>query len=359
MPRDPGMAKGIDAKNMRQTGTAEEVFRRHRAFWTREPTEAPILGDKRIGAFALDGYSVVDSGRPLTPDDIDVDSALEAVEAQYRDGYGFLDGGLVWAAVPMPGVPWMEAILGCPVYVSQSSGSLWPSAWLEDWDAVGRAFPLAGNPWYRKLLELTEAIVSQAGGRYPVCPTVMMGPADLVVALRGHERTCLDLYDHPAEIRKLADVCTDVWLEVARAQFNIIPPFAGGYAAPRLEVWAPGELVRLQEDASILFSNRIYEDFFFASDERIVSNFDFSIMHTHSGDLKLVDSLLSMDGLSAVQVLIDPSGPELTRILPELARVQDSGKALLVTHELPEREVDLLVNSLSPKGLAIERMRSV
>ena len=107
---------------------------------------------------------------------------------------------------------------------------------------VGKDVPLSSNSWYLKLLELTDALVRHAHGRYPVTQTLMRGPADLAVALRGHERFCLDLYDQPEPAGQLAQRCTDIWIQVAQAHLARIPAFHGGYTPPRLEVWAPGSI---------------------------------------------------------------------------------------------------------------------
>jgi hypothetical protein len=222
-----------------------------------------------------------------------------------------------------------------------------------------RVLPLSSNPWYLKLLELTEAYVRNASGRYPVTMTVLKGPSEIMTAMRGYERLCLDFYDCPEEVHGLASFCTDIWIEVARSLFEIIPPFDGGYAAPRLEVWAPGRLVRFEEDAVILFSSDTYREFILEYDRRIASSFDYSLMHTHSGDTKFIRDLLEIDELPCVQVTIDPNGPHYTELIPLLKDTQEAGKALIVTHELGDEDLDILAEELSPKGLVLERMISI
>ncbi len=336
-----------------------DVRARHCAFWQRGPVEYPIVGNKRTNAFVLGDYAFPVLGRPLTPDDVDIPRALEWADALYRSGNGFLDGDLVWGLPPLPGVPWMEAILGCAIWVSHESRSLWAAPWLDDWQALERALPLSTNPWFRKLIELTQALVRQADGAYPVTQTLMRGPADLAVALRGHERLALDLYDHPGEVRQLARRCTDIWIKVAQALFAVLPRFDGGYAGARLEVYAPGTLVRLEEDATILFSPGAYREFFQECDRRIASSFDYTILHTHSANSKLIDGLLEIQELGAIQVSLDPTGPSLDQMLPLFKRIQAAGKGLLVTHELSAAALAPLLDGLEPRGLALERMQSL
>ncbi len=341
-----------------------EIRERHRSLWARDSilktsVEKPIMGDKRINAFLLGGCDLGNIQRPIQPGDIDTDVAVKWAEDLFQSGGGFLDDELVWGAPPIPGIPWSEAILGCPVHQSSESMSLWAECWLKDWDDMERVLPLSANPWFLKLLELTEAFVKNAAGRYPVTMTVLKGPSEIMTAMRGYEQLCLDFYDAPKEVHRLASFCTDIWIEVARRLFEIIPSFEGGYAAPRLEVWAPGQLVRFEEDAVILFSSSTYREFIREYDRRIASSFDYALMHTHSGDSKFIEDLLDMEELPAIQVTIDPNGPPYKELIPVLRRVQEAGKVLIVTHELRDVDLNILAAELSPNGLVLERMISL
>jgi hypothetical protein len=332
---------------------------KHRAFWTRGAAATPISGTKRTTAFVLGDYQFTVSDRPLEPADIELPRVLAWADALYQRGNGFLDGELVWGLPPLPGVPWMEAILGCPIWVSEASHSLWAAPWLDDWDDLEKILPLSSNPWHIRLLELTDALVRHADSRYPVTQTLMRGPADLAVALRGHARLCLDMLDQPERSSQLARRCTDIWIQVAQALLALIPPFDGGYAAPRLEVWAPGQLVRFEEDATILFSSKLYREFFMECDRRIASSFDYAIIHTHSANHKLIADLMKIDELPAIQVILDPSGPSVAEMVAILRGIQSAGKALLITHELADEDLNSLLRELSPRGLAVERMLSI
>ena len=117
--------------------------------------------------------------------------------------------------------------------------------------------------------------------------------------------------------------------------------------------------MRYEEDATILFSSNVYEEFFKPCDRQIAASFDYALIHTHSADKKLVDDLLDIEELPAVQCLIDPSGPSVSELIPVFQRVQAADKALLITHELDDEELEPILEVLSPRGLALERMISV
>jgi 5-bromo-4-chloroindolyl phosphate hydrolysis protein len=66
--------------------------------------------------------------------------------------------------------------------------------------------------------------------------------------------------------------------------------------------------------------------------------------------------LVQIPELKGIQILQDTMGPSVVEMIDVFRLVQDSGKALLITHELSDEDVRYLKNTLSPAGLAIERM---
>jgi hypothetical protein len=118
-------------------------------------------------------------------------------------------------------------------------------------------------------------------------------------------------------------------------------------------------LVRYEEDATILFSPKLYREFFQGCDRRIAASFDYALIHTHSATHKLINDLLSINELPAIQVILDPTGPTIKEMVPLLQKIQAAGKALLITHELTDDHLNTLLGELSPRGLAVERMISI
>jgi hypothetical protein len=80
------------------------------------------------------------------------------------------------------------------------------------------------------------------------------------------------------------------------------------------------------------------------------------MIHTHSGTLRImIDGLLSLQSLDAIEVQFDPSGPSLPELLGYLKRIQDH-KSLLIIGELKDLTLDgikLLLKELSPRGLCL------
>ena len=111
----------------------EEKQERHRLFWHRERTDRPLVG------FTIGSYFPVhrfDAARDhlqenglILPETMPVDTYLEDYERLYGLSLA-ADQDLFWVAEPFPGIPWMEAILGCEI--CGASDSLWTVHWLDD-----------------------------------------------------------------------------------------------------------------------------------------------------------------------------------------------------------------------------------
>ena len=334
-----------------------ELRERHALFWKRDPAAGVLEGTKRTSAFTLGDLHMAGTGAHVFPGDIGNEEACAWAERLYRRGGGFLDGDLVWGAPPLPGVPWMEALLGAEVLRSSDGSSLWPEKWVEDWDDFLAFSPDdAPDGWLARLTSIVHALREHIGGRYPMTLALMQGPSDVLGALRGLDRFCLDIIDRPDRIEAAIGHVADLWVDIATKLFAEIPAWDGGYPAPRLELWAPGRLIRIEEDASILLGPELFRDYLLEADRRICAAFDYSLIHIHSANHKVLPLLASAPELSAIQVLIDTMGPPLEDLVGPLKAVQAAGKPLLITHELPEGEVDWLKHRLEPAGLALERM---
>lgn len=340
-----------------KSDTLEAALKRHAAFWVRGEVDRPLIGAGAKGSYfplrALRTMLSIEDGL-ITPEMIEVGPFLDYIEGQFSNE-GVLLGDLFWSAYPWVAIPWMEAILGCPIRISKESDSLWSEPILTDWEQVADIRFSPQNEWLSKLLELTNALVENSKGRYPISQTLMRGPSDMMAALRGPERLCFDLYDYPDEVGRLAEICTDIWIEVNKMVLNLIPDFQGGYCSGLMQVWAPGQSVVFQEDASIFFAPTMYRKFLLPCDRRIAENFEYPMIHLHSAALHVVDDLLEVDPLGCIQVAFDPSGPSIEQLIPIFAKILERKPLLVmgVRSDLRPSDVEQIVSSLPAAGLCL------
>jgi hypothetical protein len=335
----------------------EATLKRHAAFWVRGEVDMPLMGTGANRLYfplrALRTVLSIEEGL-VTPDMIEVGPFLDHIDEQFSSE-GLLLGDLFWSAYPSAAIPWMEAILGCPIRISKDSDSLWSEPILTHWDQMADVRFSPENEWLSKLLELTDALVENSKGRHPVSQTLMRGPSDMMAALRGTERLCFDFYDYPDEVGRLAEICTNIWIEVNKMVLDLIPDFHGGCCSGLMQVWAPGQSIVFQEDASIFLSPSMYRKFLLPCDRRIAEGFEYSMIHLHSAALHVVDELLEVGPLAAIQVAFDPSGPSIEQLMPVFARIMERKPLVIlgVMGDLAPGNIDQIINSLPAEGLCL------
>jgi len=206
--------------------------------------------------------------------------------------------------------------------------------------------------WLNKLLEFMDYLATSSKGHYLVSTTLMRSPSDMVEAMIGGDNLCTAIYEHPKELHQLMAFCSDIFANMAMSQLDRITNFHGGYCN-LFGIWSSGKSIRTQDDASALVSPKHYRDFFIPYQERIISNFEYSTIHLHSGSLHTVDVVLNSN-IKAIQVSLDPVpyGPTVPELLPIFIKMQKI-KPILIEGPMLKNELDLLLEKLSPSGLYI------
>ncbi|MBI2843824.1 MAG: hypothetical protein HYX78_10530 [Armatimonadetes bacterium] len=323
----------------------------YKAFLARSNSERPIVGFWVGSNFPLRCYygskSLLNQ-EYIVAAGVTAEPFLDDYDRMVREGESIGDD-IIRVAEPFWGIPWMEAILGCPI--RSSSDSIWSEPCIDDLDAVlDPRDILSGNRWLQALVEFTDELVRHSNGRYPVGTPVLRGPADMLAAMLGVENFVLACCSEPESVRRLADSCTTVWLEVARTLLDRIPPFYGGHGISFYNLWAPGEGVWFQEDAAAFLSPSIYRDLILPCDVRISGGFGYTLFHLHSACLFHIEELLKIESLKVVEINRDPNGPAINEMTPVFRRIQEV-KPLLTWGRFDEEEIEEMVDSLSPAGL--------
>ncbi len=332
-----------------------EILDAHKNFWQAQAGSHPLIGVSLSPYFPLQSFRGLTKG-PLMPEDVHIAPFLDQMDAEFETSQK-LRGRAIWAAAPFSGIPWMEAILGCPIFVGDETIWSEPLEW--NWDRLHHLWPEPDNPWLQKLLAFTAALVGRADGRYAIGLTLMRGPSDIMAALMGHERFCLELYDHPSEMKQMAWECAQIWVQVANAQLALIPRWQNGCCQPLRQVWAPGPCLETQEDAAIMLGPAVFRELLLPGIKHIASNFDYPFFHIHSGSLRACESVLEVNELAAIEVTVDVAGPTLSELLPYLAKIQKA-KPLIIHGMFDAAQMVEALSRLRPEGLClISRVSSV
>ena len=331
----------------------QSLLQRHEAFWKHQDLGEPLV--RVQSSRERKRFENLD----LTPELLDVDALTP--EVGLRDvRKRLVQGDLFHTEHAYPRVPWMEAIVGCEIRAGADE-AMWPKPALgPDYEGMERIVPGDDNPWLAKLLALTRALVEANDGSYLVTHTLMRGPIDLLSALIGDVRMGLAFYDEPERIAEVLSLATRAFIQVARAQYAVMPPFEGGWAPWMYCLWAPGTVIRSQSDSASQISPRMYREQILAHDRAIFKAFDYSIVDLHSaGTLHLHPVLIEVDELDALSVTLDPydNAPALDELIPVFARILEA-KSLSVYGEMTLEQVERLKRALPSGCLAIHAIVS-
>jgi hypothetical protein len=263
-----------------------------------------------------------------------------------------IDDDLIRGVGPMQvAVPFMPGILGCrlrvlPENVMGEERNL-------SWDEVLDIRLDPENAWYRKYLQLAEALVERAQGRFPVSHGAEIGPTDMHAVLRGHSQSIIDMIDEPEKTGRLLWRLGEIFAALTKELWRRVPLFHGGYFDAQYCLWAPGPIIRMQEDATAVYSPKLYRELVQPVDRMLARQFECNFIHLHSTSMFILDAILEIEEIRCFEVNNDASGPPVKEMIPHFRKVQEAGRPLLVRGSFTPDELRLTLDALDPRGLIL------
>lgn len=209
------------------------------------------------------------------------------------------------------------------------------------------------SQWSAVYGDLLDALGKEFGERYPTGQSILRGPLDMASAVFGEERMIYLFFDRPQLMKAFLEIARKIFLHFTGIHQDRARLFHNGYVIGSYYLWTPGPCLRLQEDAMALLSPDIYREFVHPIDSGIASKAEFTLFHLHSTGMHLLDILLENRDLRILQVSKD-EGVELKAILPQLKKIQEAGRCLVLKGRLNREEADLLKKNLDFRGLCVQ-----
>ena len=340
------------------SSTMEERVGAYQAWRLRQPRSRPMLGllwEPDIPPLPEFLDRVGD--RAISAQDIDPEMYLPHIERWYQRSRE-LPGDTIQRFSPAFGIPWMEAIAGCPVVAHP--GSLWASPTQWDYEDRSEIRFSPDCPWFGKLMEFVRAMIKHAAGRFPVAVPQMRGPLDILAAMRTPAQMCVDMIECPDEVARILAELTDLSIAVGNAVLEEIPAFCGGYVT-RMNMWAPGKALTVQNDVSTLVSPSSYQRFVGPCDRRIADAWPFSDFHMHASEHHQIDGIVTLTNLTAIELTLEHTlgGPPLEMMLDAARRILkmkplllacfDSESAARCLQDLPNAGLCIFLTTSEPE----------
>ncbi len=330
---------------------------RYRDFWSLADVKRPLVGFTFVGWFPFGEFSACQnwgSARYLTPEMIDPEAFMEDHLRMLREGEVVDDDLLRGAGPTQVAVPFLPGAVGCKVRIltdnvmGEEQNLSWEEAFQVRLDLC--------HPWFRKYVEFGQALVARSNGLFPVSHTADLGPTDLHAVLRGHSQSILDLTDEPERSAELIAQLGDLFCEFTQEYWKTIPLFHGGYYDGQYSLWSPGPIIRMQEDATAVYSPQLYRKLVQPVDRKLAGRFASSFIHLHSTSMFLLDAILEIEEIRCFEINNDASGPPLKDMVGHFQKVQKASRPLLVRGSLSPESLKLLLDTLEPRGLFLNIM---
>jgi hypothetical protein len=348
---------------------------KHKAFWEMAKENSLI---RSVGVFApslpvglpqADG-SKITHAESLTPDMIDPEAMVAEVKgwvdgtpemhvyAQWQSVAAVGLGDLLPICQPFFKIPWLEAILGCPITMTE--GQIWNEHHPNVDQVLKQGGNIEHNPWLELYREFLRQMRIGLADRFPVSTnTLFRGPCDLVAAVYGVQEACIGWVAEPELMAKLLRVCTDVHLAVVEAGYELLKPVDdgpadGGYMSG-FGIWSPGPVTRMQADHSTLLSPDMYKQQILPFDREIINACPHCIFHLHNAGLHVAPVLLEVEELDIIEVVVDPY-PDTERKQYEMDMYRKilGQKPLILDANFPSlEEANWVVSELPNQGLNV------
>lgn len=318
---------------------------RHTAFWHRE------LVDRCLCSVT----SARDNGRF---EDFPMPEDPAGRQAYWTDGEQILKRNLQWFENTYYGgdaLPILIHDLGPAGHAGyfrgvepRFEGTVWFEADLKSYSE------LAFDPeslLYRKTLDLARYYTAEAKGDFIVSMPDAVGAADVLSHLRRPDVLLMDMLDSPDEVKMGLREVQAVWEKVYSEVYDIVlGNNDGGSSVGWLGTWAPGRLGQLQCDLSVMISPSMFEELILYELNAQAKWLDHALYHLDGWQqVKHLDHILSVKEIDAIQWTNVAGQPGPLHYIPELKRIQQGGKGLIL-HAAPD-EIPELMGQLSSKGL--------
>ena len=253
-------------------------------------------------------------------------------------------------AMPNLGPDLFAAFYGCPLVFTDATS--WSMPVLEDWrpESVDRLQLDTDNFYYRKLEEMTDALVEVGRGRFIVAYTDIHAGADGIAAFRDPEQLCLDLIECPGQVKALCERITEEFLQVYD-YYNEKLSAAGMPSTSWANAICRGKMLVAQSDFSGLISEAMFEEVFVPSLVRECRHVDRTIYHLDGpGALRHLDRLLDIPEIHAIQWVAGAGHDYWADNIEVFQRIQNKGRALQIG-PVPCEDLGHLFEVLRPEGV--------
>ncbi|MDK1032917.1 MAG: hypothetical protein QGD94_12980, partial [Planctomycetia bacterium] len=280
--------------------------------------------------------------RRWTDPEVVLGGTLRGIEATW---YG---GEAVPYVFPNFGPNSIGAYLGAELRVD--AHTTWIEQLIYDWDHVPEIRLDENNFWWKAMRELVAAACEMGRGKFIVGMTDIGGAGDTLSLFRTSGGLCMDLLEHPEQVREMEKRINKFWFEVYDVLEGMTSRVQQG-TATWFGAWHPGRTYTLQSDFSCMISPAMFKEFFIPPLREQAKYMDASIYHLDGpGAICHLDAVLELPNIRAVQWIHGAGQGPMMKWVDLLKRIQAAGIGVHLLW-IDVDEVEPLMEALVPEQL--------
>ena len=334
----------------------DDVMKRYEAWWNCAIVDRPLVSI---------AFSKPQAERQMFPRKdyanirdrwMDTESIVKDWEVRLRNTVHFADHLPV--AWPNLGPEVFSAFYGCEIEYGESTA--WSKPILADWsgETVGKLRLDTGNFYFRKIMEMTDALIEAGRGAFIVGYTDLHGGGDAIAAFRDPQELLIDTLEHPMEVQHLCDRITADFLRVYD-RFHEKLTAAGMPSTTWCAATCKGRFHVPSNDFSCMISDRTFEELFIPGIVRECQHMDRCLYHLDGPQaLRYLDRLLEIPEIHAIQWVPGAGHDVWADSIGVYQRIQQKNKALQIL-SVPAADLPHLFESLRPEGVWISSVSGI
>lgn len=324
----------------------EQVLERYEAWWACEIVDRPLVSISFPKPWAEQLPYPEKSHASFAERWMDAAYVVECMVAAVNNTVYYADAlPIKW---PNLGPEIFSAFYGCPLEFGETTS--WSEPNLQDWtpESVAALRLDRENTYFLKILELTDALLEVAQGKFIVGYTDLHPGGDAIAAFRDPQQLCIDMIEYPAEVQSLLDRVTDDFIDVYDLYYEKLSS-AGMPSTTWLGATCRGRYHVPSNDFSCMVSGRMYEEVFLPGIVRECQHMDRNIYHLDGPQaLRYLDTLLAVPEVHAIQWVPGAGNDRWSDWIEVYRRIQAAGKAFVFYP--PVQDLDQATEVLRPEG---------
>jgi hypothetical protein len=328
----------------------DEVLGRYEAWWECEVLDRPLVS-MTVPVPEADRVPVPEKEHATLRERwMDTGYVVARAEARLTNTVHAADSlPIAW---PNLGPEIFSAFYGCDMEYGEST--VWSKPNLADWsdESIAALRLDRSSLYYRKLMEMTEALIAAGQGKFIVGYTDLHGGGDAIAAFRDPQELLIDTIENPEAIRRLCDRITVEFLEVYD-EFHDMLSAAGMPSTTWCPATCKGKFHVPSNDFSCMISDEAFEELFIPGIIAECQHMDRNIYHLDGPQaLRYLDRLLEIPEIHAIQWVPGSGQAHWGNWIEVYQRIQARKKAMQIL-SVPAEDLDRLFDVLAPEGVWI------